>query len=158
MAKITRAVALNNVFGGAPYGNLSVLKFRMQTNASGAVINSDSTAAVASGDVVDLGPLPAGMHLEDAMVTVSTALTASVTGKLGFAYSDGVDDATVPQNDAYFFAATSLAAAAVIRKTATTAPVVLPKEARLILTTGGAANAKASLTDIRVVGELAGPR
>lgn len=154
MAKITRAVALNNVFGSAPYGNLSVLNFRMQTNAAGAVINSDSTAAVASGDVVDLGPLPAGMHLDDVIVTVSTALTASVTGKLGFAYSDGVDDATVPQNDAYFFAATSLAAAAVIRKTATTAPVVLPKEARLILTTGGAANAKASLTDIRVIGEL----
>lgn len=154
MAKITRAVALNNVFGSAPYGNLSVLNFRMQTNAAGAVINSDSTAAVASGDVVDLGPLPAGMHLDDVIVTVSTALTASVTGKLGFAYSDGVDNATVPQNDAYFFAATSLAAAAVIRKTATTAPVVLPKEARLILTTGGAANAKASLTDIRVIGEL----
>ena len=28
----------------------------------------------------------------------------------------------------------------------------------LILTTGGAANAKVSLTDIRVIGELAGPR
>ena len=158
MAKITRAVALNNVFGSAPYGNLSVLKFRMQTNASGAVINSDSTAAIASGDVVDLGPLPAGMRLDDVIATVSTAWTASVTGKLGFAYSDGVDSTDVPQNDAHFFAATSLASAAVIRKTATTAPVTLPKEARLILTTGGAANAKASQIDIRVIGELSGPR
>lgn len=159
MAKITRAVALNNYFGGAaPYGNLSALAYHVQTNASGAVINSDSTAAVASGDVVDLGPLPAGMRLDDVIATISTAWTASVTGKLGFAYADGVDSTDVPQNDAYFFAATSLASAAIIRKTATTAPVTLPKEARLILTTGGAANAKASRTDVRVIGELAGPR
>lgn len=45
-----------------------------------------------------------------------------------------------------------------LRKTATTAPVVLPKEARLILTTGGAANAKASQIDVRIAGELTGPR
>lgn len=159
MAKITRAVALNNYFGGAaPYGNCTYLTYRAQTNASGAVINSDSTAAVASGDVIDLGPLPGGMRLDDVIAIVSTTFSASVTGKLGFAYSDGVDDATVPQNDAYFFAATSLATATIIRKTATTAPVRLPKEARLILTTGGAANAKASQIDVTVQGELAGPR
>lgn len=158
MAKITRKTAAARQFGSAPYGNLTALYYQVATNATGAVIESDSTSAVASGDVIDLGPIPAGIRLDDVLVTVSTAMSASVTGKLGFAYADGVDVAATPQNDAYFFAATSLASAAIIRKTATTAPIVLPKEARLILTTGGAANAKASLIDVRLVGELTGPR
>ena len=159
MAKITRKTSAQLQHGGAaPYGNVTALYYQVATNASGAVLESDSSAAVASGDVIDLGPIPAGLRLDDVLVTVSTAMSASVTGKLGFVYADGVDDARVPQNDAYFFAATSLAAAALVRKTATTAPVVLPKEARLILTTGGAANAKASQIDVRLAGELTGPR
>jgi len=102
MAKITRNTASDRQFGSAPYGNLTALSYKLVTNASGAAIDSDSTAAIASGDVVDLGPIPAGLRLDDVMITVSTAMTASVTGKLGFAYSDGVDSTLVPQNDAYF--------------------------------------------------------
>ena len=158
MAKITRKTAADRQFGSAPYGNLTALSYKLVTNASGAAIDSDSTAAIASGDVVDLGPIPAGLRLDDVMITVSTAMTASVTGSLGFAYSDGVDSALVPQNSAYFGTGYALSSAAILRKTATTAPVVLPKEARLILTTGGAANAKASQIDIRINGELTGPR
>ena len=159
MAKITRKTASLNQYGGSvPYGNLTALYYQVSTNASGAVIESDSSAAVASGDVIDLGPIPAGMRLDDVLMTISTGMTASVTGKLGFAYADGVDRTDVPQNDAYFGTAYALATAAVLRKTATTAPIRLPKEARLILTTGGAANAKASQIDVRLVGELTGPR
>lgn len=159
MAKITRKTASQPQYGGfAPYGNLTALYYQVATNATGAVIESDSTAAVASGDVIDLGPIPAGMRLDDVLITVSTAMSAAVTGKLGFVYSDGVDRADVPQNDAFFGTGYALSAAAVLRKTATTAPIRLPKDARLVLTTGGAANAKASQIDVRLVGELTGPR
>ena len=159
MAKITRKTASLNQYGGSvPYGNLTALYYQVATHATGAVIESDSTAAVASGDVIDLGPIPAGLRLDDVLITVSTAMSASVTGKLGFAYADGVDRADVPQNDAYFGTGYALSAVAVLRKTATTAPIRLPKEARLILTTGGAANAKASQIDVRIAGELTGPR
>ena len=159
MATITKNRSKLRQFGGfTPYGNLSVLPFQVKTNAAGALIDADSTDAIASGDKLDLGPLPAGASLDEVIVTVSTPMTASVTGKLGFEYEDGADSADVPQNDAYFFAATSMASAAIVRKTATTAPVVLPKNARLILTTGGAANAKASQIDIRVIGELTGAK
>ena len=92
------------------------------------------------------------------MPVTNSAMSASVTGKLGFAYDDGVDRTDVPQNDAYFGTGYALSAAAVLRKTATTAPIRLPKGARLILTTGGAANAKASQIDVRIAGELTGPR
>lgn len=158
MAKITRKTASLRQFGNVPYGNLTALTYQVVTNASGAVLESDSTAAIASGDVIDLGPLPAGMRMDDVLITISTPMSASVTGKLGFIYADGVDDAKVPQNDAYFGTGYALSAAALLRKTATTAPVVLAKEARLVLTTGGAANAKASQIDIRIAGELTGPR
>lgn len=157
MATITKSRAGLYQFGGlSPFGNLTILSFLAATNSAGALINSDSTAAIASGDKLDLGPLPAGMCLSDVIATVSTAMTADVTGKLGFEYEDGEDSTDVPQDDDYFFAATSLAAAVILRKTNTTAPVVLPKDARLILTTGGAANAKASKIDIQVIGELTG--
>ena len=159
MAKITRKTSAQLQHGGAaPYGNVTALYYQVATNASGAVLESDSSAAVASGDVIDLGPIPAGIRLDDVLITVSTAMSASVTGKLGFAYADGVDSTAVPQNDAYFGTGYALSAAAVLRKTATTAPVRLPKDARLILTTGGAANAKASQIDVRLSGELTGPR
>ena len=159
MAKITRKTSAQLQHGGAaPYGNVTALYYQVATNASGAVLESDSSAAVASGDVIDIGPIPAGMRLDDVLMTISTGMTASVTGKLGFVYSDGVDRTDVPQNDAFFGTGYALATAAVLRKTATTAPVRLPKDARLILTTGGAANAKASLIDVRLSGELTGPR
>lgn len=148
----------SNQLGASPYGNLTAFRYVMKTVASGAVEGGDSAAAVASGDTVKIGLLPAGFRLIDSEVIVKTGMTATVTAKLGFAYADGVDRTDVPQNDAYFGTGYALSAAAVLRKTATTAPVRLPKEARLILTTGGAANAKASLIDVRLAGELTGPR
>lgn len=145
-------------FGGAPpYGNLTTLAFALATSASGGAVNADSGAALAIGDVVDLGPLPEGMRLEDASVFVATGMTATITGKLGFKYEDGEDSAAVPQDDAYFGTGIDLAATG--RKRATGSKLVtLPKPARLILTTAVAANAKISDIKVVVTGELVGPR
>jgi hypothetical protein len=143
-------------FGNSPYGNVMALEYNLTTNAAGAMVNSDSTAAIASGDVVRVGLLPAGFRLHDSLTIVSTAMTAAVIGNIGFAYEDGVDDAGVPQSATYFNSAASLNAAGRVRATGTTKPVTLPKPAWLTVTTGGAANAKAAVVDIIVYGEFAG--
>ena len=144
-------------FGSAPYGNLSVLAYALKTLVTGAVDNSDAVGALGVGDVVDLGLLPEGMRLDDAQILVTTGMTATITGSLGFKYEDGVDDANVPQDAAYFGAGIDLATAG--RKRATgTKLVTLPKPARLILTTAVAANAKVSDIKVLVNGELTGAK
>lgn len=145
-----------NQFGGAAqYGNVTTLRYPLKTNAAGAVIDSNSAAAVGIGDVVDLGSLPAGFLMEDAQLLIKTGMTATITGSLGFKYADGVDDATVPQDAAYFGAGLVLSAAARLRTTSNKL-VTLPKDARLILTTAVAANAKASEMTAIVYGERMG--
>ncbi|WP_425221703.1 hypothetical protein [Pseudomonas sp.] len=150
----------NRQFGGAAgaYGNTTTLAFKLKTNAAGAAENSNSGAAIASGDVVDLGPLPAGMRLDDASVLISTGMTATITGSLGFLYEDGVDSAEVPQDPGYFGAGLNLATAARLRANTAKALVTLPKPARLVLTTAVEDNAKVSQIDVLVIGELQGPR
>ena len=144
-------------FGGAaPYGNTASYNFPLATTAAGAVVNGDSTVAVAIGDVVDLGPLPAGLRLDDSFIAITTGMTASVTGSLGFRYEDGVDSTTVPQDNAYFGAGVALSTAGRLRNATSKAIVTLPKQARLILTTAGANNAKASALSVVVMGELTG--
>ncbi len=160
MATIKLSDARKRQFGGfSPYGNMSTLGFRLATAANGGVASgeADSTSAIGIGDVVDLGPLPEGMLLEDAVLLVTTGMTATITGSLGFKYEDGVDSSAVPQDAAYFGAGLNLATAARVRA-AGTRLVRLPKPARLILTTAVAANAKVSEIHIRVYGELGGPR
>ncbi len=127
------------------------------TLASGAAADSDSTAAIAAGDVIDLGPLPEGLRLDDAQIIVTTGMTATITGSLGFKYEDGTDSTEAPQDAAYFGSGIDLAAAG--RKRATgTKLLTLPKPARLILTTAVAANAKASDLKVLVYGEQVGAR
>jgi hypothetical protein len=158
MATITLKRAQRPTFtGAAPYGNLSVQAFPLQTNATGAPVNADSSAPLAIGDIVDLGPLQAGLRLEDATVFVKTGLTTGVTASLGFVYDDGVDDPNVPQNAAYFGTGIALAAVAKIRATGASL-AVLPKPARLIATLAGAANAKVGDVTVLVYGEQLGPR
>lgn len=95
--------------------------------------------------------------MDDASVFVTTGMTATITGSLGFKYADGVDSTEVPQDAAYFGAGIDLAAAG--RKRATGSKLVtLPKPARLILTTAVAANAKVSDIKVLVSGEQVGPR
>lgn len=157
MATVNLKTALKRQFGNNPYGNLSVLTFNLATLATGAAAESDSTTAIAAGDVIDLGPLPEGLRLDDASVIVTTGMTATITGSLGFKYEDGVDVAATPQDAAYFGSGIDLAAAG--RKRATgTKLVTLPKPARLILTTAVAANAKVSDIKVQVFGELLGNR
>ncbi|RKG33738.1 hypothetical protein [Acinetobacter tianfuensis] len=157
MATIKKKPSGYGQFGGfSPYGNVTALAFFLATNASGAVIDSDTTVAVASGDVIDLGELPQGMRLDDAQVLIKTGMTATVTGSLGFKYLDG-DSTEVPQDAAYFISGGDLATAGRLRAN-TGKLVTLPKPARLILTTGVAANAKASDIKVIVSGELTGPR
>ena len=146
-------------FGGfTPYGNVTSIRATLQTAANGGAIGADSAAPIASGDVVVLEKLPAGFVLEDAQVIVSTAMTAAVTGSLGFVYADGVDSTEAPQDAAYFGAGLVLNAAGRLRCATANAPVKLPKEAFLVLTTGGAANDKASRIDVIVHGERMGPK
>lgn len=159
MATIKKKSVNDMQFGGfTPYGNLTTLRATLQTNATGAVINSDSTEAVAVGDVVVLMPLPEGFVLEDAQVIVSTGMTATATGSLGFIYADGVDSTEVPQDAAYFGTGLNGAAAGRIRTASTKAPVKLAKPAFLAWTHAGAANAKAARLDFIVHGERMGPR
>lgn len=146
-------------FGGAsPFGNLTTLPFKLETSATGAATNANSTAAIASGDKVVLGELPAGMCLQDFLARVSVGFTAAVTANIGFEYADGVDNTTVPQDASYFGAAVAINTAGVYRLATTKAPVTLPKAANLILTAGGAANAKAARVDLFVIGELTGAK
>lgn len=146
-----------NQFGGfTPYGNVTVLRATLETGAAGALSGGITNTTIAAGDKVHLQTLPAGMTLEDAIVVVSTAMTAAVTGSLGFEYVDGVDSTEVPQDAAYFGAGLVLSAAGRLRMATTKALVKLPKEAYLVLTTAGATNVKASRLDVMVYGERLG--
>ena len=158
MATIKRKTARDRQFGGfTPYGNLTALTYSLLTNATGAVVDSDSTAAIAVGDVIDLGELPEGIHLEDAQMIVTTGMSATIKGNLGFKYADGVDVADARQDASYFVKDGDLATAGRVRANGSKL-LTLPKSARLILTVAGAANAKASEIQVIVTGELKGPR
>ena len=154
MATVTAQQFRARQFGSTPYGNKTVLPFKLKTNAIGAAIDSSQATALAIGDVVILGSLPAGMLITDSTVIVSTALTALVTGSLGIQYVDGVDSTLLPQSASMFGAGLVLNAVGRLRN-ATTHPLAkLPKDAYLILTMAGANNAKASVVDVVIEGEL----
>ena len=158
MATIKKKFIGDKQFGGfTPYGNVTTIRATLQTNATGAAIHSDSAAAIGVADVVVLEKLPEGFLLEDAQVIVSTPMTASATGSLGFIYADGVDSTDAPQDAAYFGAGLNAATAGRIRTASAKAPVRLAKEAYLVWTQAGAANAKASRIDVIVHGERMGP-
>ena len=158
MATVTVSRYQGRQFGGTPpYGNVTSIAYPMTTDSAGQVENSDASAGLAIGDVVDLGLLQDGWRLDDASIFVATGMTASVTGSLGFKYEDGEDDDDVPQDAAYFGSSFDLATAGRLRAN-TGKLVTLPKPARLILTIAGAANAKASDIKVLVVGELTGSR
>jgi hypothetical protein len=140
-------------FGGVPFGNETELTFNL-TAASGIAQNTDQATALQIGDVVRLGILPKGLRLTDCLATISVAFAASTTASLGFAYTDGVDLTGANAQDAAYFitAGQSLATAAVVRKTGIKAPLVLQKDAYLILTLAGAAQTAAPVLDVSVYG------
>ncbi|MFG0381094.1 hypothetical protein ACF8C6_09035 [Pseudomonas sp. zbq_18] len=145
-------------FGGAArYGNLTTLRYTLETNASGVPANSQQATALQINDVVQFEyPLPAGFLIEDVQVIVSDHFGASVTGDLGFAYADGVDDASLPQSATAFGSALALSAAARLRTTAASKLKALPKDAYLILTIKGAAVAQVGVAQVVVHGERQG--
>ena len=148
MATITKKPNPRIQVGATPWGNAHGLQYTLATASNGAAIGADSNAAIASGDKVRLGRIPAGSTLLDSVVTVSAAFTALVTGDIGFEYVDGVDSTAVPQDPVYFGNDIALNTAGVYRKATTTAPVTLQKDAWLTITTAGAANAKAARADV----------
>lgn len=148
MATITKKTNPRVNVGATPWGNAHGLQYTLQTASNGGAFGADTGAPIASGDKVRLGVIPAGSTLLDSQVIVSTAMTAAVVGNLGFEYVDGVNSAEVPQDANYFGAALVLNATGRLRNTTTNPPVTLPKDAWLVLTTGGAANAKASRVDV----------
>lgn len=156
--KTNNTLVTNHFTFTAPYGNTTTLGFQLKTNATGVVESGDATDAPKAADVIDLGYLPEGWCLTDAQVFVTTGMTATVTGSLGFAYEDGEDDDKVPQDAEYFLAAgADLATAGRLRADGSKL-VVLPKPARLILTIAGAANDQVSDITVTVSGELTGAR
>lgn len=160
MATVTKKKVLTEAqFGGTPYGNKTVLAFAFATSAAGVYTAGDKATAIATGDKVRIGVLPAGMRLDTALAIVSDAFTATTTGKIGFEYVDGVDDTDVPQDDDYFFAALDLAAAGRTPAANTAVrPVTLPKDAYLILTNQVADQAAAGQLDLLVDGVLQGAK
>lgn len=160
--------APQRIFGGTPYGNHTVHKYAIETAANGSVIGSDVATGVAIADKIRLGKIPVGFELHDSLMLVSVGMTATITGKLGFEYVDGVDDTAdaaakdgrtlVLQDDDYFGTGITLATAGRYRASNTAVrPVTLPKDAYLILTTAVAANAKASAVDVLLYGVDRGP-
>ena len=143
--------------GAALYGNVTVQHFVLETNAAGAALDSNSTAAIGDGDEVILGKLPQGARLDDSLVIVSDAFTAATVCKLGFRYVDGVNDTDVPQDDDYFGAGLVLNATGRLRNATVNKPVKLPKEAYLVLTSSGAAHASVGRADILIYSERFGP-
>lgn len=145
-------------FGGAArYGNLTTLRYELETNAIGAPANSQMATALQVNDKVQFEyPLPAGFLIEDVQVIVSDHFGAAVTGDLGFAYADGVDVASYPQDAAAFGAGLALSATARLRTTAAGKIKALPKDAYLTLTFKGAAVAQVGVLQVVVHGERKG--
>lgn len=138
--------------GATPWGNLAALTYGLTTTAAGAVVGSDAApgSATASGTVIRLGVIPAGHRLVDYKSVFTTKMTNSVTFKMGFEYVDGVDSAEVPQNDAYFAAASTATTVGLLRQGTAVKQVTLPKDAYLVMTTGGAANTEVSAAEFTV--------
>lgn len=158
MSTVTKKSLRQEVSHAGAFGNRWSQIYTFETNSSGIFVNSDLATAVQSGDVVRFGLLPAGIKFSDALVIISDAFATSTTYKLGFAYVDGVDSTTMPQDDDYFImtgTASSSAARTPANNTAVR-PLTLPKDAYLILTRAGAADSAAGIMDVIVKGTLVG--
>lgn len=139
-----------------PYGNKLTVLASLATTAAGVAQNTDLATALQVGDKVRFGVIPGGTRLQDAIAIVSDAFTATSTANIGFEYVDGVDDANVPQDDDYFFAGLNLAATGRTRQSTAVRPVTLPKDAYLVMTNAGAAQAAAGQLDVIVEGAIVG--
>lgn len=141
MATITINARPQNNVGSTPWGNAHALRYRLDTASNGAAFAASSGAPIQSGDKVRLGLIPAGSELLDCYTIVSDGIDG-FTAQIGFEYADGVDDAKAPQAVDYFNAGADFKNPARINSPSAKAPVVLQKDAWLILTaTAGATGA-----------------
>ena len=148
-----KAIRQDPFFTSDGCGNKSVATFTLEVNASGVLVSSDLATALQIGDVVRIGVLPAGFKMIDALFLVSDAFTALVTADIGFAYVDGVDSTTVPQDAYYFGSAITLATQGRYpADNVAVKPETLPKDAYVTLTMAGAACAAAGRVDVVIEG------
>jgi len=137
MATITNIspAASQNLQGATAFGNLAVLRYSVQTNAIGALVNSDSREPLQTDDVLRLGIIPAGFRIFDVMIIVNEVMTGG-DAKVGFAYCDGVDVAETPQNSGIFGDPLATDSYGKYRVGGSVKSFVLPKNAFLTLTVG----------------------
>lgn len=158
MATVTKKGLASERIGTGVYGNSWHEIYTFATTAAGVYANSDKATAVVQTDVVRIGILPAGTELHDCLSICSDAFTASITHKLGFQYVDGVDVTAVPQDDDYFYAALAATVGRTLANNTAVRPVVLPKDAYLILTVNAATadHASAGIYDFIIRGHFVG--
>jgi hypothetical protein len=135
-------------------GDQTVLRYNVTTNASGIWVDGDTAAAPTAADELLIGILPAGMRLDDALMIVSDAFTATAAAKVGIRAVDGV----TTQDDADYFTA-SLVLNAVGRYRAdntAVAPITLARDMYLVMDWDTATNAVVGIVDILVYGVLTG--
>jgi hypothetical protein len=158
MATVTKKGLSSEVRNSDVHGNSWHEIFTFQTNSSGVLVNSDQATAIVQTNVVRIGIIPAGVKLIDCLSICSDAFSTRVTHKLGFAYVDGVDSTDVPQDDDYFFAALAATVGRTAAANTGVRPLVLPKDAYLILTVNGstADHASAGIYDFVIRGQYVG--
>lgn len=124
-------------------GNCSKEVYPVEADSSGVLKDSSSSTALVAGDIVRAVYLPKGFEVTDIQALVSTAAGQAMTANIGFAYADGVDDASYPQSATAFFSALALNSAARTRTTSAKMARKLPKDAYLIVTCAGVTLASA---------------
>lgn len=142
--------------GNTAYGNAVKIMFVLTTDTGGKLLGGNANTKLTVGTKVALGDLPQGMRLTDSQVKVTDATNATVTAKLGFAYTDGIDNTNVPQDAEYFGTGLVLSAVGRLRNTSTKASHVLPKPALAVLEIAGADVSEASRIEVLIEGTLEG--
>lgn len=124
---------------GVPFGNLTVLPFKI-TFLEGVLTDSDTATAVVHTDTIVMGTIPAGFIAHQAFIRSTAALGAATsTLDIGFEYVDGTDVTAFPENIDEW--ADAQANTAVFNVMGNTAPVpkAFSKDAYLIATVNTAA-------------------
>lgn len=121
----------NNRLGATPWGNVTAFRYTLALDSAGKVVGGDSANAVTSSDTVRIGLLPEGFRYFDCVARVVNAAKANTDMDVGFAYADGVDDTSAPQDADAFIDGADVDAVATLRANGAL-PVKLQKEAWLI--------------------------
>lgn len=144
---------ISGIFGVTPpYGNVTAKAYTVETDSSGVLVGGSQSTALASGDVVVLGIIPAGTVIwPNISGSVSDAGTASTTAKVGIRPTDGVSSATAPDDDDYLLASAATSATGLLNTPTAAAPVKLSKDCYVTVTIGGANHASAFRMDFIIL-------